>query len=314
MKFARWVAVLAIGSTAAADEVDLKSGGRLSGIVREERANEIVVETALGMVTVARKDVASIDKNARSVVQDYYDRLKEAKTPEDFESLASWVEEKKLNRFVKEVKARAVAMRRKELEEKVQGLSGSPTADEIYELGLWARRHGLDAEARSLLERALKLNPDHEMARRELGFKRFEGKWLTDDEVMLAKGFVKFEDKWVTESQKELILAERAAKFQEREKKIKDEERRIADEKSKLKDKEADLARREQAAKKELAETEAEQIKLKKLERQAADREAFLIRVFGDPTLIQPCATCKVWWSRANFQSCPFCDYKKKQK
>lgn len=311
----RWALLgwLALPAMAAADDIDLKSGGKLSGMIREENSDQVVIETISGSVTVSRRDIVSILK-APSIVHEYYDRLKACAKAEDFERLADWAVENKMNRMVKDLKAKAVELRRKEFQEALANLSGNASADELYDLGAWARKYGLDREGRDLLERAVLKNPEHEMARRELGFKRFEGKWLTEEEVYLAKGFIKFEGQWITESQKELIVKERAAKFKEREKKIQDEERKLASERARLEARETDLKRRESALQKERAAIEAEEVQLRKIEQRNTDREAFLLRLFGDPSLIQPCPTCKVWWSRANFQSCPFCAYRKDHK
>jgi DNA repair exonuclease SbcCD ATPase subunit len=307
------IALVLAASVAAADDIDLKSGGKLTGMIREENSDNVVIETVSGTVTIARKDVVSILKGP-SIVHQYYDRLKTCVKADEYERLADWAVENKMNRVVKDLKAKAVELRRKEFQEALANLSGNASADEFYDLGAWAKKYGLEKEGRDLLERAIVKNPDHEMARRELGFKRFEGKWMTEEEVYLAKGFVKFEGQWITESQKELIVQERAAKFKEREKKIQDEERKLASERSKLDAREQELKQREATLKKELADVEAEEMKLKKIEQRALDREAFLLRLFGDPSQIQPCPTCKVWWSRANFQSCPFCAYKKDHK
>ncbi len=300
------IALLA-ASSLLADDIELKSGGRISGMIREDNGSEVVVETITGTVKISKNDIAAIDKKARSPVQDFYDKLNACKAPEDFTRLAEWADDLKLTRLARDARSKAAGSRRKEFDEALKALPAEASADQLYDLGMWAKKYGLEAEAKAMLERAVLKNPDHELARRELGFKRFENKWLTEDEVMLAKGLVKYEGQWITESQRELIVSEKTAKFKEREKKVADAERRLAE-------RESQVSQREAALKKEQAAAEAEEVKIKQIERRTADREAALIRTFGDPNFILPCPTCKIWYSRQINATCPFCAYKKDHK
>lgn len=89
-------------------------------------------------------------------------------------------------------------------------------ADQVWALSRWAKENGLHGRARHLARRTVELHPDHEAARKELGYHRFQGRWLTYEQVMIAKGFVKHEGKWLTPSELELKLA---AEAKERERK-----------------------------------------------------------------------------------------------
>ncbi|MDQ7778146.1 MAG: hypothetical protein RDV41_00350 [Planctomycetota bacterium] len=64
----------------------------------------------------------------------------------------------------------------------------------ICKEGKWA------SKMREELQKVIEINPDHEGARKELGFEKYEGKWMTHDEVMAAKGFLKLEGQWVTQA------------------------------------------------------------------------------------------------------------------
>ncbi len=52
-------------------------------------------------------------------------------------------------------------------------------AEGHYRLGLWCKSKDLKNEARKEFREALKADPDHPGARKELGYVRYEGKWIT---------------------------------------------------------------------------------------------------------------------------------------
>lgn len=118
----------------------------------------------------------------------------------------------------------------------------------LYELGVWAQRHGLLREARDLFERVILHHSDHESARRAIGFKGHDGHWLTDEEIMLAEGFSLCEGRRVTDTERALALEERLLRLKEGERKLRDEEERLRLEKTKLDAREADVAARERHA------------------------------------------------------------------
>lgn len=106
---------------------------------------------------------------------------------------------------------------------------------EVYGLAQWAKASGLSKHAKELFRRAVELDGNHEGARRETGFTLFQGRWMTPEEVMLAKGFVKHRDKWLTPAERELMVRVEVEEAHRRE-----EERR--------KKEEAKLARQKQKA------------------------------------------------------------------
>jgi len=67
-------------------------------------------------------------------------------------------------------------------------------ADANFELARWCKEKGLDCQYRLHLEAALRIDPDHEGARKESGFTRYEGeideyrrkRWLTEEEAAAA--------------------------------------------------------------------------------------------------------------------------------
>src|SRR5688572_11108555 len=89
--------VLAIGAlaatTALSDEVRLRGGGRLSGIVVEETPETLVVEVGAGRVTIPRSIVESIAEG-RSPLVAYLDRAKDLRRDDvaGWLDLAAWAE------------------------------------------------------------------------------------------------------------------------------------------------------------------------------------------------------------------------------
>jgi hypothetical protein len=66
-----------------------------------------------------------------------------------------------------------------------------------YLLGLWCRKEKLEDQARMEFERVIALEPDHEGARRELGYERTAEGWLSREEAMRAKGLVRHDGAWL---------------------------------------------------------------------------------------------------------------------
>lgn len=95
----------------------------------------------------------------------------------------------------------------KELERR---LAGARDTAGRYEVARWAREQGLATRANEILRKLLELDPDHEGARRALGYERFEGSWLDGDAAMVARGFVKHGGRWLKRETAEQMLAQEA--------------------------------------------------------------------------------------------------------
>jgi len=76
-----------------------------------------------------------------------------------------------------------------------------------FELGLWAKHMGLASYAKERFRYVLKLDPNHEFARLELGYRRLEGKWVSEEEYYISKGFVKYKGEWVEKEVAERLKA-----------------------------------------------------------------------------------------------------------
>src|SRR5262245_50092375 len=74
-----------------------------------------------------------------------------------------------------------------------------------WEMARWCREAGLDAERKVHLEEVLRLDPDHEEARRLLGYSKFGDEWMKPDEWMRKQGYVSFEGKWCLPQEVEIV-------------------------------------------------------------------------------------------------------------
>ncbi|MDH3592360.1 MAG: hypothetical protein OER88_10805 [Planctomycetota bacterium] len=73
-------------------------------------------------------------------------------------------------------------------------------AEAIFEFGQWLAENDWGSRARRAYEEVLAIDPDHRAARRALGFKLYEGEWVSPAELNRKKGLVYHEDtgKWYT--------------------------------------------------------------------------------------------------------------------
>ncbi|MCA8994677.1 MAG: HEAT repeat domain-containing protein [Planctomycetaceae bacterium] len=85
---------------------------------------------------------------------------------------------------------------------KVRDADGS--VESCWLLADWCRTHNLGDERAEQLRQILALEPDHEEARRILGYRKYNGKWMTRDEFMASQGYVQHKGKWITPQERDL--------------------------------------------------------------------------------------------------------------
>lgn len=136
---------------ARADFVVLADGERIEGVVTE-RGDEVIVQLDFGTLSIAKADVASIER-----------------APSALSALE--------------------AKRSKLAAGDVEGL---------YRLALEAEKSGLSARSRGLFREVLDAAPEHKGARAALGYRKHEGRWLTEDDFMRSRGYVQHGGQWVT--------------------------------------------------------------------------------------------------------------------
>lgn len=97
---------------------------------------------------------------------------------------------------------------------------GQGSADERYQLGVWARDKGLTEEAKQAFRSALSVNPDHLGSRGALGFVQYQGQWLKLADRNRLLGLVKYKGRWVTLDEKaRLIKADEVKRAEAKRKK-----------------------------------------------------------------------------------------------
>lgn len=174
-------------SAAAADEVTLKNGSKLTGIVRETKdATKVEMEIGVGVIRLDRKDVLSVEKGP-SPLAEYYEKWEQVKTSEkasDYLALAKFAKENSLSKFLRP----------------------------LYEVVL--RLDSENAEARKFM--GFEKYQGKWMTRVEVnrakGLVEFEGRWVTtaEREIVLSK---RLESKLKREEE----LAEKKRKREEAE-------------------------------------------------------------------------------------------------
>jgi hypothetical protein len=117
-------------------------------------------------------------------------------------------------------------------------------AEGYYQLALWCLEHKLNSQSREVLLSAIGANPDHEKARKNLGYERHEGRWITNEEAMVLKGYVKYQGQWMTPTQREeLQLSELQKQFAEERRLRQDAEQRLSQAERRIAALEQDISR-----------------------------------------------------------------------
>lgn len=99
-----------------------------------------------------------------------------------------------------------VTRRRLVLEEYESRAKTTPdTVDDQWELALWCRDRHLSSQRQAHLENVVRLDPEHEKARRMLGHVRRNGEWVNKDDAMLRQGYVKYEGEFVTPQERDIL-------------------------------------------------------------------------------------------------------------
>jgi len=78
-------------------------------------------------------------------------------------------------------------------------------AEGWFRLALWAKGNNLP-QARDAFERVAGLDPDHRAARRELGYERVDGEWVSGSDIKRAKGFVLCGGKWMLPAEADRLM------------------------------------------------------------------------------------------------------------
>ena len=83
-------------------------------------------------------------------------------------------------------------------------------SEAIYEFGLWLEENEWATRAQRAYERVIEIDEDHRGARRKLGYKLFEGEWVSPEQLKRKQGLVQWDvdGKWYTKHDLAQLRAE----------------------------------------------------------------------------------------------------------
>lgn len=101
---------------------------------------------------------------------------------------------------VAKAKVEKIVKRRSFMDDYEERLDKLPVddAEAIYEFGKWLEENDWATRARLAYAEVLDLDPDHRGARKALGYRLYEGEWVSPEEENRRKGLVEFEGRWYT--------------------------------------------------------------------------------------------------------------------
>ena len=76
-----------------------------------------------------------------------------------------------------------------------------------YELGRWCQDQGLFPQAIDCFNEVIRIDWDHADARWELGYRKLDGKWVTEEEWFRSRGLVQWEGRWVSPADRDNLAA-----------------------------------------------------------------------------------------------------------
>jgi hypothetical protein len=91
------------------------------------------------------------------------------------------------------------------------------TVESQWGMAEWCREVGLLDQRKRHLQAVIALDPNHEEARNALGFTKYGGKWLTQDQHMESQGYVRYKGAWRTRQEIEIDAAERQKELAEKQ-------------------------------------------------------------------------------------------------
>ncbi len=93
------------------------------------------------------------------------------------------------------------------------------TVEGHWELAEWCRTERLEQQRETHLERIIQLEPNHELARRALGytFVKQEQRWMTQEQRMVERGYVRYKGRWCLPQEVQLMEEGRKNELAEKE-------------------------------------------------------------------------------------------------
>lgn len=100
------------GTLAAADEIQLTNGRKITGNVSKKDGDKVIVEVGAGTITLDAKDVSSVNpgKTPLNEYDERWNAVKNSKQASELWDLATWAKSKGLTRYVAPLAAKVIAL------------------------------------------------------------------------------------------------------------------------------------------------------------------------------------------------------------
>jgi len=183
-------------SAYAQDVIELKNGDTIKGEIIEETETTIKIKTTYGPLVIPKSQVAKVTRGGGEEAEK--EEQKEEPVDNTGKVIIELVNGDKIKGEIIEESDAAVKLKtqygpmtipRSQIKNITKAGAGAAKSGDLadkqkelaekhYKLGLWAKDSGLEEEAKKNFEAALKVFPDHEGARKELGFIKKNGEWV----------------------------------------------------------------------------------------------------------------------------------------
>jgi len=201
----RWIACLGLlAGVASADDIYASQGGRAFAtdvmVVEEGGEKVIYVDKTLKRRSFPSKMIGRIEKS-RSSVHEFVERQEAARTADAVVALAEWAQKGKFHKdVIRSLYERALTLDR-------NNAAANQALGRVQYKGEWMapderdRRQSDDDAAAKRAAGLVKwkdqwVTPE-DRDKLEQGFRKYEGRWMTEDEIKEAQGLVKFKGKWI---------------------------------------------------------------------------------------------------------------------
>jgi len=195
--------VLLLAGSALADVLVMKDGRRIEGVILEETATKVKIQTGLGVLEFARSKVESIERK-KTKRQQFDERFGAAKTGDEFYEVGIWAEDKRLRKQAKKAMGRAIEVDPEHVKARTW-LGFVRYRDEWMTPADREARMVADEKADMLARGFVKyeerwVTPE-EKAKLEAGLVFHEGRWIPFADAQRKKGLELFEGRWIPRSE-----------------------------------------------------------------------------------------------------------------
>lgn len=161
----------------------------------------LVLATSLGFVAVAQADVFLLENGGR-IEGEWLNRDQQPPT----EYLIRTTAGVKLSLPITQVR-QAVRQSSAAAEYLEKAPLTPESVPDQWALAQWCKERSLSDERKLHLRRVVELDPNHQLARRALGYQFLEGKWVTREQFRRQEGFELYKGKWRTPQEIEILEA-----------------------------------------------------------------------------------------------------------